>query len=172
MSTQFQAPSTAGRYLLYADIESNDTKQGDGPLPLFSAEFTYRLSQAGSFSISVPADEPRLAHVINKRILRVFMASLEPGLPVIELGAGIVDSKTINLSTGRVVNIKGPDELAELGYRLVSGNFYNQTAYTPYCRYWDDDTDTDDYWNGDVAKSVFFKGRSLLCFCGVGRQHL
>jgi len=105
--------------LFFIDIEDDSgNKLGQGPV-FTATEWRHvaRLSRAGSISFSLPASDPRAALIETKRVARCY--TVVNG-QVVEVGAGIIDSVT--LQEGGIetaLTVDGDDLLRELTYRPV-----------------------------------------------------
>jgi hypothetical protein len=103
----------------WVDItNSAGVKYGDGPIiTATSWHQTARVDQAGTFSFSMPANDPRAALVSAKRYAHVYT---RVNGTVTEVGAGIIDKVTINsASNGNMLEVSGDDLLRELTFLRV-----------------------------------------------------
>lgn len=106
--------------IYWVDIEdAQGVRQGYGPiLHVLSWTHTPRLDAAGTFSFTMPADDPRRAALRVKRIARCWTVA---GGQVQHLGAGIINSiqATFSPEGAPTLTISGDDLLHELTYRTV-----------------------------------------------------
>lgn len=90
---------------------------GGGPIHTATDwQFTYRLDEAGSFSFTMPAGDPKSVLVQNRRVARA--RSIEDG-ETVELGAGVIDSVEVQPGDPTLLRVSGPDLLAELAARTI-----------------------------------------------------
>jgi hypothetical protein len=105
---------------LQIDIEDGaGVKQGSGPITTATGwQQTRRLDRAGTFSFAMPAQDPQRALCAAKRVARCW--GLTEGNAPLELGAGIIDSRSLRVGAGGAsAAIAGDDLLRELTDRSV-----------------------------------------------------
>ena len=103
---------------LWIDVEdAAGNKLGDGPI-MTATGWAYNptLDEAGSFSFRMPADDPRAALLVNKRVAHCWMAD---GGVITDLGGGIIDEVEVNPRDPTMLTVSGPDLLAELAGRAI-----------------------------------------------------
>lgn len=104
----------------WIDIEdSSGNRLGSGPIITATAwQSDPALSQAGTFSFSMPASDPQAALIQSRRVVRCYMPS-EDG-PV-EIGAGIIESigTSADAAGNLMLQVAGDDLLRELARRQV-----------------------------------------------------
>jgi hypothetical protein len=102
------------------DLENSaGVKQGGGPITSASSwHYTARLDEAGEFSFTMPASDPKAAAVQKKRIARAYALL---GSAWVEVGAGIVDhiERQPQDDGSVLLNVSGNDLIRELTYRSV-----------------------------------------------------
>ena len=116
--------------MLWIDIEdANGVKVGDGPMQCLSWEHSPRLSRAGVWRAEIPIGESKLQYATHKMRVRCYQAT---PFGVIDVGAGVIDSKLTKIAEGgSSIEIGGSDLLIELSYRLVFEDLHVVTSYTP-----------------------------------------
>ena len=108
---------------LQIDIEAQVlgvwTKQGSGPVSTATGwQQTRRLDRAGTFRFAMPAADPQRALCTAKRVARCW--GLTEGNAPLEIGAGIIDSRSLRVGPGgAMAEIAGDDLLRELVDRSV-----------------------------------------------------
>jgi hypothetical protein len=104
--------------------------QGDGPITTADDwEHTAGLDRAGSFSFKLPASDPRAALIVPK--LRARAVVWEAGNRV-ELGYGIIDRTSLDVTNPAWLSVSGSDRLGELGGIAVGElNLSSLAARTP-----------------------------------------
>lgn len=115
----------------WVDIESSaGTRLGSGPIiSLTDWTFTARLDAAGSFSFTMPRDDPKADLLQQKRIARCWTYDVNGGKT--ELGSGIINEvRTYVESTGRaMVSVSGDSRLAELSTRIIRQDTFDEDEY-------------------------------------------
>ena len=104
---------------LQINIESAGARVGSGPITTASRwTNTRRLDRAGTFSFTMPGDDPQRALCTAKRVARCY--ALTDGNAPLEIGAGVIDSQSLRVGPdGVTAEISGDDMLRELTYRSV-----------------------------------------------------
>lgn len=114
----------------WVDVEHPATgaKLGHGPLrAVVGWQSTAKLSQAGSFSLTLSGADPQLALIAPKNVVRCW--AIVAGAQA-EIGAGIIDR--VEWNAGGQVVVSGPDLLGELAYRSVHDlELFSETLHTP-----------------------------------------
>jgi hypothetical protein len=106
---------------VWVDVEDNTgAKLGSGPLQALKWTSTARMDGAGKFTCEILANDPQIAQIQKRRVLRAWTAI--NGV-VEEIGAGIVDSitTTVNADGSATLTIAGDDLLRELAWRSMQG---------------------------------------------------
>jgi len=93
------------------------TAYGAGPITT-ATEWRQRrvLDKAGEFSFSMPASDPQAALLANRRYVHCYGVVDDA---VTELGSGIIDRIETRVEDPAVLQVSGPDLLAELGARII-----------------------------------------------------
>lgn len=85
-----------------------------GPGPITTAEgwqWSPRLDEAGTFRFRMPASDPAAAHLVEKRVVRCY--AMMDGVKT-PLGAGVIDEVALDVGDPSMLEVSGPDLLAEL----------------------------------------------------------
>uniref|UniRef100_A0A6M3KQR1 Uncharacterized protein n=1 Tax=viral metagenome TaxID=1070528 RepID=A0A6M3KQR1_9ZZZZ len=104
-----------------------EAREGDGPI-ISASEWRQetRLDEAGSFSLIMPAMDPRGSFVSLKDRLRCYGRI---GTVRTLLGVGIVDQRELSVDS-ESLNVTGPDILHELAGRYTAGETICNTEWT------------------------------------------
>lgn len=104
--------------------QSPETRLGSGPIATaLDWACTSVLDGVGSFSFTMPADDPKAALIQNKRCVYCYSmvsesTTLSPTYRRFE-GAGVVDKITYEVGQPTLLRVSGPDLLGELMGRTV-----------------------------------------------------
>jgi hypothetical protein len=154
---------------IWIDVEdASGNRYGDGPITTASEwQSTRRLDAAGVFSFSMPASDPRSNLLAHKRVVRCWRAD---GNGVYEVGAGIIDSITVEPGDPTMLQVSGDDLLRELANRTVGDlALWREVEYTPLLRLvevWYDGTQTTT--NLTLPAEVSLSKINPLCYLYIG----
>ena len=113
----------------WVDIENAfGAKVGEGPLTsVLTWQHTANLDRAGAFAFTLPADDPRAALIVAKRIARCWTVE---GGRLRHLGAGIIHEarQTFDAENRPLLTVSGDDLLTELLYRIIPLDTLNETT--------------------------------------------
>lgn len=115
--------------IFWIDVESSGSKVGDGPI-ITATEWENQdvLDRAGTFNFSMPANDPKAALLVSKRVARCY--ALVNGA-ITQIGAGIIDKLSLRAEPdGLMLDVSGNNQLRELTYRQV-GNLAIGTSSVP-----------------------------------------